>query len=279
MKANLFSLRTPGVFAGLLSLGLFVAGCNRQDAKDSVAPAQAASSTEKVEKLLERAYLSGTAESYAAITAEYQQLTAAEFELFSNMKTEKDLARLESGKLPGARVDQTQKESIVQNLKAAQGLRSEVNKQALATYGKTLNQLSNQQLSQLMESYQKTTAFERQVAQFGIVRGEPNGRTQACPLLNFPFTTVRTNNPGNGWLNYTSVINEVGEWPCDYEYNFAGRMTRIRGDDWFAVQLLDSFGGNVNYRLPVGSTKVILGFGKTTLWIGHPWLTSISMLP
>jgi len=270
MKTNLLqrNVCNPFVWIVLLLTGV---SCQR-DAEPQLAPAVP---TQQVADLLARAYQSGTPEQYAAITQDYKRLSFAELELFNQLKTERDLARIkEKAASAGGRVDQAQMAQVGKELQRVGDFRTAINKRALQAYGKPYNQLEAGLLDQLMNQ----VATEEHYS-FSFEKPEASARvdqTSGCLEASFPSTATRVSTSttdDSGW----TTRRTPGTTDCDYEFFYSGYRYYFDPKDWFSGQLCDSFNNRIARRYADSASRLLFGNRGVWLWIGYPGLTNVDM--
>lgn len=270
MKTNLFQRNAgnPLVWIVLLLTGV---SCQR-DAEPQLAPAV---QSQKVTDLLSRAYQKGTPEQYAAITEDYKRLSFEELELFNQLKSEQDMAKVKkSAGSAGGRVSQEQMTQVSNELRRAGEFRTALNKRALQAYGKPYNQLEDGLVDQLMGQVMTDEHYS-----FSFENADASARvdqTNACSEASFLLSSTKVNDGRTGYSSWTTR-RTPGTTDCDYEYAFPGYFVYFDPKDWFADQLANSFNNRIARRYATGYTRLLFGNRGVWLWIGYPGLLSITM--
>jgi hypothetical protein len=274
MKTKTNMLKTLIAILTLTLPVLLLTSCEPQNDIENSLPKEQ-ESNDKVTQLLERALTLGTEQEYDAITEDYKKLSKSEMDRFIELKTERDAAKI-NALSSSHKITEDEKQTMINSLYVARDMRRAFNAYAQKNYKKSINKLDETSLNSLFTSFAKENKINPFLERMG--KAPSNNRAQSCPVFHYPHATVRFNDGGITWFTWNSIVNTPNEWPCDYEFVFSGNKRKIRPTDWFADRLLNSYGGNVQYRHANGNTYVIFGFKWTTFWIGHPGLTSINMI-
>jgi|GEM_PF-3231728 len=270
MKFNLLQRNAGNPFVWIVLL-LTGVSCQR-DAEPQLSPA---APTQKVADLVARAYQEGTPEEYAAITEAYERLSFEELELFNQLKTEQDLARIKENAISaGGRVDQAQMAQVGKELQQVGDFRTALNKRALQAYGKPYNQLEAGLVNQLMDQ-----VITQEHYSFSFEKPEASARvdqTNDCTTGYFPTTGIRVSSSTTNHNSWTSR-RKVGDTDCDYEYSYRGSFLYFHPRDWYASKLCDHYNNQIARRYAFDHTRLLFGNRGVWLYINYPGLLNVDM--
>jgi hypothetical protein len=95
------------------------------------------------------------------------------------------------------------------------------------------------------------------------------GTTAGCMYWTYPYARPLVN-PGTSIVYFpiglARVVNDPGEWPCDYELLYGQVRPNVRGTTQTARDLITAFGGNLGGRVNDNYSFLIVGYWRAILW-------------